>query len=362
MRTMKHWAIAAMTATALVLAGCGGGGSSTADGLPVEPGPTPAQTEHMAIGGAVAAAETAVDGLAATSTDADVAEANTAITMAQNALDSAEHISAAQALELDGELDDVRTSLTMAEGTIAEHRKMVTDAEAARVAAVTMSADTKLAAINAEGEQTTDAGLGGTDVTASGDAEGAYNLAIKRDHMATTVTVTVEGATDTADEKFMLAMDLGGGTTMHTRTMDADADGNVVQEVAIITTDIDPPKAVAFAMVDEQELNVRQDGETATEEDPNDALTVVEGTDDVNLPKIMSASFVPGAGSGTQLTFAADDSGTSDMDEADEVMGTYNGAMGTYRCNGSTACTVTLDADGMVTAISSVCIRRRPQG
>ena len=44
-------------------------------------------------------------------------------------------------------------------------------------------------------------------------------------------------------------MDLGNGRTMHTRTMDADADGNVVTEVVIVSTDIEAPKATAFAMV-----------------------------------------------------------------------------------------------------------------
>ena len=40
------------------------------------------------------------------------------------------------------------------------------------------------------------------------------------------------------------------------------------------------------------------------------------------------------------------------MDEAFEAAGTYNGAMGTYRCNGAAACTVMLDADGMIIGMS----------
>ena len=44
-----------------------------------------------------------------------------------------------------------------------------------------------------------------------------------------------------------------------------------------------------------------------------------------------------------------DDDATDDMDEAGEVAGTYNGAMGTYRCNGTGECSITLDADGAVT-------------
>ena len=44
----------------------------------------------------------------------------------------------------------------------------------------------------------------------------------------------------------------------------------------------------------------------------------------------------------TVLTFDNDDTTTNNEDEAFETAGTYNGAMGTYRCNGTSACTVTL--------------------
>ena len=342
MRAMKHWAIAAMTATALALAGCGGGGSSTAGGPPVEPGPTPAQTEHMAISSAVAAAETAVDGLSATSTDADVAVANAAITMAQNALDAAEHILSAQALELDDELDGIRVSLTMAEGTIAEHRKMVADAEAARVAAATESAGTKLAAITAEAAQTTDGSVGGSDIAT------AHVIAISRGRDGTEVTITVDSPPDGAPE-FVQAMDLGGGTTMHTRTMDADADRNVVQEVVIVTTDIDPPKATAFATVypldtSTDTTNDDPDGGTAT----NESLVIDETSADVR-GRVMASAFT--AGTGAILTFDAAD--TDEEVDAFEAPGTYDGAMGVYLCNGSSDCTVTLNADGMITAMST---------
>ncbi|MCY3596419.1 MAG: hypothetical protein OXG71_03155, partial [Rhodospirillales bacterium] len=36
-----------------------------------------------------------------------------------------------------------------------------------------------------------------------------------------------------------------------------------------------------------------------------------------------------------------------------EAAGTYNGAKGTYRCNGAADCTVTLDAKGMITGMSA---------
>ena len=34
-----------------------------------------------------------------------------------------------------------------------------------------------------------------------------------------------------------------------------------------------------------------------------------------------------------------------------ETEGTYNGTMGTYRCNGAAVCTVELDADGVISAM-----------
>ena len=50
------------------------------------------------------------------------------------------------------------------------------------------------------------------------------------------------------------------------------------------------------------------------------------------LALVRSADFAPGAGASTTNTFDFDVS-TTDMDEASEVEGTYNGADGTYRCN-----------------------------
>ena len=41
------------------------------------------------------------------------------------------------------------------------------------------------------------------------------------------------------------------------------------------------------------------------------------------------------------------------MDEAFETDGTYNGAKGTYRCDGNTDCVVTYDADGEITGVGN---------
>ena len=165
-------------------------------------------------------------------------------------------------------------------------------------------------------------------------------------------SITVEGATDANDEKFEQAMDFGGGRTMHTRTHDADADGNVVEEVAMVYTDIEAPVPTAFAMVEGQTLNARDLDDTVdadndgTADNDFTALNVV--TDNSGL--IMSSGF-SSSGSGT-LNYANDDAGTTDMDEAFETAGTYNGASGTYRCNGTGQCSVTYDAMGMITGVA----------
>ena len=222
------------------------------------------------------------------------------------------------------------------------------------IAATTKAAGTKRVAIEAEAAQTDDAGLGGSETTATGNAEGAYNLAIERDRDSTTVTVTVEGATDDDDEKFVQAMDLGGGTTMHVRAMEADDDGNVVEEVTMVTTDIEAPKGVEFAKFEAmdgttpQALDVRKDGMVASDTNPNDSLNVNTTARSALMSAMMFSS---GSGGGT-VNFDGDIANTADMDEADEVMGYYNGSPGTFRCNDAGGCTVTL-ADGKVTDSSN---------
>ncbi len=238
--------------------------------------------------------------------------------------------------------------------------------EAAKVAAATKAAGTKETEIAAEAAQTTDAGLGGTDApTTTTGAEGEYTLAIDSD--GTTVSITVEGATDAADVMFE-AEDMMDGRTMHTRTHDAAEDGSVMTEVALVYNDRDGPTPVAFAKFEvvaadgttttPQSLNARDLDDTVDADDDgtatNDftALTVDESSADVRA-LVKSASFAAGTGDSTEHTFNFDDTSTTEMDEADEVAGTYNGAMGTYRCNGTADCTVTVDDEGAITAMST---------
>ena len=214
------------------------------------------------------------------------------------------------------------------------------------IAAMTKAAGTKRTAIATEAGQTTDAGLGGTGTPAATNSqvEGEYNLNIKHGE----TSIVVEAAAEADNVTFMQA-DVSDGTTMHTRTMDADADGDVVEEVVMVYTDIEAPKATAFAMVAGQTLDVTTNTDNDSPEVTNEALAVDETSADVRA-LVMSSSFT--ANTAAVLTFADDDPATENTDEAFETAGTYNGAMGTYRCNGAADCTVTLNAMGMITAMS----------
>ena len=222
------------------------------------------------------------------------------------------------------------------------------DAAAARVAAATKAAMTKESAIAAEAAQTQDDGPGGA--AAANDHE----IEIKRDRAGTTVTIAVDGAA-ADDPKFMQAMDLGGGRTMHVRRMPADGNGDVTEEVMIVSTDIEAPVATPFAMVPGQELNADADGAAATGTDavafdPGSALDGGNEDDAAVLAKIMASKFA--SNTAAQLTFKGDDP-ADDMDAAETATGSYNGATGTYTCaGGADGCTVTLDAAGMLTAMS----------
>ena len=138
----------------------------------------------------------------------------------------------------------------------------------------------------------------------------------------------------------------------------------VVQEVVIVSTDIAAPKATAFAKVTDQTLNANP--ETTGEVDFQSLRVGVDdttGPDEAQRALVKSDDFVPGSGTITALTFAryqedSDDAAEGDQTiEAFETEGTYNGAMGTYKCNatgtGSDDCTVTLDAKGAITAMSA---------
>ena len=217
-------------------------------------------------------------------------------------------------------------------------------------AAATKAAATKVTAINKEAGQVVDAGPGGS--------EEAYTLTIKRPRSGTEIKIEDPANAGDDDPKFIMQdVDLGEGRTMHVRTMPENDDGEVEEEVVIVKTDIKAPKATKFADVAGQELtlstNTMNDSPTPT----NEALLVLPGTDDANLPKIKSPAFA--APAAAVLTFARYQEDSDDSVDgaqtiaAFETAGTYNGAPGTYKCNDDgVACTVTLDAKGAITAMT----------
>ena len=270
--------------------------------------------------GATAEQQTELASVSVTDAEPYVAVADTAVTTAQTAADAAAVVA-------------------------------TTAADAAAVVAATAEAVTKTTAIKAEAVTSTAALLPAT-VTMMG---------ISRDRTATTIEIVAEG-----DPEFALYKNLGKGRTMHTRKMEADADGDVVEEVIVVSTDIAEPRAVAFAKFETEggistqvlDANTDMTNDDAGEnkdEATFEALMVVPGADasaDV-LALIKSDEFVPAQGTTVIHTFAwaQDADGETPAVEAFETAGTYNGSMGTYRCNGTADCTVTLDAKGAITAI-----------
>ena len=221
---------------------------------------------------------------------------------------------------------------------------------AAEVMAKTNSAGTKEEAIETEANTDGAGGPGGDDaaVIAIAHKDGAVSISVSR---------------GMGDEKvdFMKAMDLTGADD-HAGSMNVlgpNDDGET--EIAIVYTDIGAPTPTKFGgMGTNTSLDVRKDGESVTDDDPADSMTVTGGTDE--LARIMGFAS-PAAGSASVMhTFdpaREDVTSTTDMDEsrdAAEVMGSYNGAMGTYRCNDASdtaTCTATVNAMGEVTAIST---------
>ena len=226
--------------------------------------------------------------------------------------------------------------------------------------ALTREAGTKWKAIQEEALQVPDAGLGGTartdadgTNTSGNTADDVYRMAIERDRTGTTITITDPHMNADDDRKFMQAQDMGDGLTRHTRTMDADDDGNVAMETVVVKTDIEAPVAVPFESfraadgTQTQQLNRDLDNDTETSEGLN-----IHGD---NAQSVMSAAFAPTAAFLTTLTFSGDDSSTGDTDEATAVKGTFNGAAGMYRCTVDDGnCTITLNDKGTITGVGNI--------
>ena len=207
---------------------------------------------------------------------------------------------------------------------------------------MTKAAGTKakaIAAVKTPGDEM--GGIGGDD--------GPYTLSVSRSLEGTTVKVTDSELDGDDDPKFS-PMALGGGRYMVERTMPADDEGNVVQEVVIVRTDIARPKTPRFTTQTQYVLNADEEGATvaldageagdgAVGYDLGGDLTV---SDAELLARMMSGDW--GAASGTSVVHS--------VDMEDEVDGTFYGASGTYSCFENGGCSVTVDDKGKLTAAS----------
>ena len=195
---------------------------------------------------------------------------------------------------------------------------------------MTAEALTKAMAINAEASATPGTNSGAFDDT---DDDDRYTVSIKH----TGVEVTDPRMNGDDDPKFVM-----NGMGMNVRGPNDDGE----TEIVVVHTDIEAPKATEFAKVAGQVLNVSTNMDNDLPQATNEALLVLTA----DSSKIMSAGF--SATGAAVLTFDFDHEDTENTDEAAEVVGTYNSAPGTYRCNGNDDCTVTLNAKGEVTAVT----------
>ena len=408
---MKHLIPKTMTAVpvlALALA-VGGCGSSSDDdgGMPIEPTAEEIRAEKMTActdaggryeesdGSCTPAAELIAEAAAMACTAAggrveDDGSCTPAVEVMAEAAEAA-CTSAMGRYEPDG-------SCTSAADLVEEARMACTDAGGrfeddesctpASVLATTAAAGTKAAAIRAEQAQTVMVGIGGDaaiegpdgDVTATDDnVDNPNSYIITRDSDdPATVEVTDTRMDDDDDPKYEDQMAGLDGRTMLVREMKADDDGNVVKEVVMVGTNIEAPEAVKFAEFESadgmtpQALNTRDldanvNANADEDNDPaNDWTAKTVGANASTAPDederklVMSDAFV---NSGAQMTVLTFDRQLADADtvmpgnqprEAFETEGTYNGAMGTYRCNAADSdCTVTLDDEGAITAMSA---------
>ena len=155
------------------------------------------------------------------------------------------------------------------------------------------------------------------------------------------------------------------GRTMHVRARwTRNCRRQVVEEVVIVSTDIEAPKATAFAKV--YPPDVRADGRQGWDDPRYDAQRCLEHRRFGEFANVKASAFVAPAGTvGTTdpllpASGGRRRSGTTAVDEAmaaAEIMGTFNGAMGTYKCaaegaDDDDACSVTVNTMGVVSAVS----------
>lgn len=205
----------------------------------------------------------------------------------------------------------------------------------------TAAALTKQTAIAAEDVQVIDAGLGGS--AGDGSAVATYSLVISRGSGDMTVEIADSAMAGDEDPAFAPSADLGQDGRMLVRD-----NGMGVQEIVGVHSDIEALEAIPFA--EAHELDFSTDGTNDAPDITHEALRIA-GNDTEVLGRVMSAAFT--AGTEATLRFAHDDPATLGTDEARELAGAYDGAAGTYRCNGAAECTVEIDTNGGIAGMSA---------
>ncbi len=379
----KFYAFTLAAVFALTLAGCGGGGGGMATTDPgttdppatCDPGYTgtppncePERTPQQTCEGAGGRYET--DGSCTSAEDRITEAARNSCVAAGGRFEADGMCTSASAVaqetcegdggryEMNGSCtssEDVATETCIAGGGRSNADGSCTSADDL---ATTKSAGTKAKAISDEAGQETDAGIGGRDE--NGAAITPYTLTVSRDADGITAKVVDVPNNGDDDKKFAEAVNFANGS-MQVRTMDADDDGNVAEEVVVVRTDITAPKATKFTTV--YPINATTGVNTNMDNDDPDvtyeALTIVGGDGaNANAGMLTSDAFVKGPGTQTLLTFAreveADANNNVAAVEAYETMASFDGGSGTLKCAATTGdgCTVTLDEKGEVTTAS----------
>ena len=299
---MKRFFLYAIVIAALALAGCGGNGNGPATVDPTDPvDPVDPPSEYLSI--SALNLPMGYDSVPLTGDNPLVIEPGESSDEHGDVIFScpAGGPACTVTVEEHGDHVDVKSTggiATVARSQASMDRQMAAEMmeeeqRMAAIAAATKAAGTKRMAIAAEAAQAADAdaGLGGSANLGADNTTGTdddpYSLTITRDRTSTEVKIADSGLAGDDDPKFMQAADLGYGTTMHVRTKAADEDGNVEEEVVVVTTNIEAPRGRPFAMFQ----NIAADGTTTTPQALNadaDGTAQTPGTDD-------AVAFDPGA-------------------------------------------------------------------